>query len=240
MRLLLLVLVAGCHTSEMDYPVGGGGGGGNGGTFRDDAAIDGSGSGSAFVATACVLTDVRDLTSCRTTGSAGLTVTLGTATAITADDGSFTIAAPAIAGVLWDVTDVTRSTVVQSVTAFTGQTRIPVMDAVAFTELRNINGVLPVAGTGSVMIRVTRGGVPVTGEQVVVSPTNDIDTFYDPAIAGDAWTTTGTGAFGTAYLPNVTPGTASLTLSAGGTMQGTLSGIPITDGGVTFVQAVLL
>ena len=54
----------------MDYPVGGGGTHGGGGTIIIDAATDGSATGP-IVATACVLTDARDLTTVRDDGRGG-------------------------------------------------------------------------------------------------------------------------------------------------------------------------
>lgn len=239
MRLVLLVLLVGCHPSDMDYPVGGAGVHGGGGTLIVDAAMDGSATGP-IAGTACVLTDPRDLTSCATTGAAGLTVTLGTATATTADDGSFMIARPTTAGAVWVVTGSAMG-VVESVTAFTGQTRIPVMDAAMLTTLENVNGVQPAPGSGTLMARISRGGIPVAGEMARVIPAT-IDphgTLYDPANAPDAWATSATGPFGTAYAPGATTGTAMLVVSAAGTTQLTVSGIPITDGGVTFVFAEL-
>jgi hypothetical protein len=238
MRLLLLLLVVGCHPSDMDYPVGGGGTHGGGGTLSIDASIDGTGSGSDIMATACVLTDARDLTSCTTAGAAGLAVTLGTAAAITAADGSFTIARPVTTPVVWDVTG---STVVESVTPFAGQTRIPVMEGAMLADLQSSNGVQPSTGTGTLMARISRGGAPVQGVAALVSPatTDPNGSLYDPATASAQWSSIATGSFGTVYVPGAITGTASLTLSAGGTTQGTVSGIPITDGGVTFVFVAL-
>lgn len=230
---LLLVVAVSCKT-ETNYPVGGGGGGGGGGTFHPDAPGDGAGSGSAM-ARACVLTDPRDLTSCAGSGAAGLTVRLGSATATTADDGSFTIARPTGTNVVWDVTG---STVVESVTPYAGQTKISVMDATMFVQLQSDVGAQPVASTGAVLARVLRGGAPVTGEAAIVSPANLMGSYYDGATPS-LWTQTATGAFGTVFEPNVPTGTATLTLSAAGTVQGTISQIPITDGGVTFVVGEL-
>ena len=230
--LLVLVVAASCKT-ETNYPVGGGGGGGGGGVSFNDATIDGAGSGSGTVR-ACVLTDSRDLTSCKTTGVAGLTVKLGTQTATTADDGTFTIAAPTGTNVVWDVTG---STVVESVTSYAGQTRIPVMDSQMFLELQSAVGGQPIAGTGGLLARVVRNSAAVTGETAVVVPAN-AGSWYDGATQL-VWTQTATGTYGTVFEPNVASGSATLKLSAGGTLQATLSAIPITDGGVTFVVAEL-
>jgi len=236
MRALVLGLVvaASCKTA-MDYPVGGGGGGGGGNSLGVDAASMGSGSGSgSAVVRACVLTDPRDLTSCRGSGVAGLTVSLGSATATTADDGTFTIDSPTGTNVEWDVTG---STVVQSVTQYAGQAKISVMDATMLGDLQGANGVTPAAGTGALMMRIARNGAGVMGETVVAVPANDpYGTYYDGATAS-SWTQSGTGTFGTAYLPGIPVGTTSVRLSAGGTVQATISAIPIADGGVTFVIA---
>lgn len=229
---LLLAVAVSCKT-ETNYPVGGGGAGGGGGTSHADAATDGAGSGSA-VARACVLTDPRDLTSCAASGAAGLTVALGNQTATTADDGSFTIAAPTGTNVEWDVTG---STVVESVTPYAGQAKISVMGTTMFADLRGANAVQPVAGYGDLLVRVVRSGAAVPGEVVTSVPVNDpYGTFYD-GLTDQAWTQSATGAFGTAYLPSIPAGTTSVRISAGGTLQATISAIPITDGGMTFIVA---
>jgi hypothetical protein len=236
--IVLLVVVGGfgCRASDMDYPIGGGGGHGGGGTKLIDAAEDGAGSGSDLAATACVLTDPRDLTSCKGTGELGLTVALGSATATTLDDGTFTIARPAGTNLAWEVTG---STVVKSVTPYAAQTRIPVMDSTMLATLQGDNGVQTVAGTGALLIRIVRSGAPVTGETATIVPLNDpYGALYDGASAS-SWTQSGTGAFGTVYLPDVAAGTATVTLHAAGVAQAMIGAIPISDGGVTFVIAEL-
>jgi len=235
MRALVLVLVvaASCKT-ETNYPVGGGGFSGGGNGLHVDAPSDGTGSGSNIVR-ACVLTDPRDLTSCKTAGVAGLTVTLGTQTATTADDGTFTISAPTGTNVVWDVKG---STVVESVTPYAGQTKISVMDSQMFIELQGNVGAQAEATTGGLLARVTRGGNAVIGETAIVTPANQLGSYYDGATAS-SWTQTGTGAYGTVFEPNVPSGSATLKLSAAGTLQATVSAIPITDGGVTFVVTEL-
>src|SRR6185312_3808967 len=99
----------------------------------------------------------------------------------------------------------------------------------------NVGG-QPIANTGGLLARVVHNGAAVTGEAAVVVPDNNLGSYYDGATAA-GWTQTGTGAYGTVFEPNVTSGTATLKLSAGGTLQATLGAIPITDGGVTFVVA---
>jgi len=237
MRLLLLVLLVGCHPSDMDYPVGGGGTHGGGGTLLIDAATDGSATGP-IIATACVLSDARDLTSCAMTGAAGLTVTLGGASATTAADGSFTIARPTTAGAVWDVTG-SAAGVVESVTAFTGQTKIPVMDIGTLTELQSINGHQLVSGTGVVLARVARGGMPVPGETAQLAPLATYDPLYDPATSSTPWATQATGTRGTVFVDGVSPGTATMSFAAAGMTQLTISAIPIADSVVTFVFAEL-
>lgn len=236
MRALVLVLVvaASCKSEMKDYPVGGGGFSGGGGGLHVDAPTDGSGSGSNM-ARACVLTSPRDLTSCAATGAAGLTVTLGTQTATTADDGSFTITAPTGTNVVWDVQG---STVVESVTPYAGQTKISVITSQMFTDLQSYVGQPMVAGSGGLLVRVTRGGAAVTGETAVVTPTNGVGAYYD-GTTDQVWTQIGTGGFGTVFVPNTPAGTATLKLSAGGTVQATLGAIPIVSGGMTFVVAEL-
>ena len=231
--MLVVVVAASCKSEPADYPVGGGGVHGGGGTSLLDAPTDGAGSGSAIVR-ACVLTSSRDLTSCAATGAGDLTVKLGSATATTADDGSFTIAAPTGTNVEWDVTG---GTVVESVTPYAGQAKISVMSTTMFADLRGANAVQPVAGYGDLLVRVVRSGAAVPGEVVTSVPVNDpYGTFYD-GLTDQAWTQSATGAFGTAYLPSIPAGTTSVRISAGGTLQATISAIPITDGGMTFIVA---
>src|SRR5688572_28182346 len=109
----LLAIAAGCGDDGGMFPVGGGGNDG-GFTFpdapkiRNDAAIDSPADGNGaqtvdanlFMGRVCLLTDVRDMDDCATTGAAGLTVRLGTASAVTTNDGSFSIVGQATAGLV--------------------------------------------------------------------------------------------------------------------------------------------
>lgn len=234
------VLVAACSSSN-NYPVlGGGGGGMSGGRDaggRIDAATDGAtdavpGDGGAIAGRVCLLTDLRDLTSCASTGASGLKVTLGTASATTADDGSFTLTKPAGTGLVWQVTG---DTIVTSSMAFGAKATIPAATTTDYANLQGGNGVVAAAGQGAIMARITQAGSPLAGATASANPASQQ---YPVYYATDTqWTTTATGARGTAWLPGLaSTQPAIVTVAAsGGTPSATFS-VTVPDQGIAFVM----
>jgi len=233
MKRMLLVLVVGCHPSGDDYPVAPGGAGfGGGQPGMADAGSGGGDGGPMLLGRVCLMTDPRDQTSCATSGVSGLTVTLGTSVATTADDGTFAIAQPASSTVIWDITG---STILESIAPFAAQAVIPAMPIDLYGQLEGDNGVVPQAGQGAVMVRVVSGGVPLAGAAVTVSPPTVYGTFYDGSTPA-TWTMVQTGAFGAAWMPGITTGAAAITVTPpqGGTPV-TISNIPIGEAALTFL-----
>ena len=231
-RALLVLVVVGCHPTGDDYPVAPGGAGVGGGLPHFiDAAGDSSDGGPMLLGRVCVMTDPRDQTSCAATGAGGLTVTLGTSIATTADNGTFSIAQPSSSTLIWDTTG---STIVEGVTPFAAQAVIPVMPLVLYAQLEGDNGVVPQAGQGAAMVRVVHGGVPVAGAAVTIAPQGVYGTFYDGSTPS-AWTGNGTGGFGQAWIPGVTTGTGTITVMAQAATPVMISNVPIKEGALTLL-----
>ena len=235
-RVLLLVLVAGCHSDGNDYPVTTGGGGFGGGQPQiADAGVDGGDGGALILGRVCLMTDPRDQTSCAATGVGGLVVTLGTATGTTADDGTFTVGRPSGSNIVWDVTG---STVLESLTPFTAQAIIPAMPLGLYAQLEADNGVIAQAGQGAVMLRVLQAGAPLVGATATITPPTVYGTFYDGSTPA-TWTANGTGAFGTAWMPGEVTGTADVTVTPQGGTATTLGAVPIKEAAITFLTEEL-
>lgn len=230
--LLVLVVLAACHPSdENDFPVAPGGGGFGGGQLAAPDAATGGDGGPALVARVCLMTDPRDQGSCAATGAGGLTVTLGTSIATTADDGTFAIARPASTSLVWVITG---TTIVPSVMSFAAQPKVPALPITLYAQLQGDNGVVPQAGQGAAMVRVVHGSVLVPSATVTISPAGIYATLYDGATPS-GWTQSATGSFGAAWMPGVTAGTANITVTPQGGTPVVISQVPIVDGGVTFL-----
>jgi hypothetical protein len=172
MRRLVLVIAfagaVGCKTDETMYPIIPGGPGGPG-IGNHDAAVagDSSDAGPLISGKVCVITDARDLVTCATTNSGGLSVVLGTKAASTAADGSFMIATPQGSNLEWQVS---ASTVVSTDMSFSTSTTIPVLSATTYIDLESNNGVLEVQGQGAILARVVQAGAPVAHATASTSP----------------------------------------------------------------------
>ena len=240
-RVLLVLVVVGCHPGGDDYPVAPGAAGVGGGlpTFAD-AGFDGSGAngGPQLIGQVCLITDPRDQTSCASTGAGGLTVTLGTSVATTADNGTFTIARPSGSNITWDVSEPALNSIIESITPFTAQAVIPAMPTVVYGQLEGDNGVVPQAGQGAVMLRVTQFGVPVAGATATAVPGGVYGTFYDGPTPS-AWTANGTGSFGTAWIPALLAGSVDVTVMPQGGTPVVLSLVPIKEAAITFLTEEL-
>jgi hypothetical protein len=230
--LLTLVLGFGCHRSDNDFPIGvGGPGPGAGGPGAVDAAPDGRDASAQLSAHVCLLIDPRDQTTCAGSGAGGLTVTLGTAQSTTADDGTFTINRPSGSMIMWAVTG---TTVVPSISIFSAQTSVPAMPTALYAQLLGDNGVVAQTGQGDVFLRVASGSAAVTGATATIQPAGIYGTFYDGSTPSN-WTGRSTGAFGAAWMPQVTAGTATVTVTPQAGSAATLGDVPVVDGTLTFL-----
>lgn len=232
--LALVALLGACDEASEPFPVTPGGGSGTGSATQPDATVDAPGDASTTItARACLLlADVQTLGGCAVTGAGGLTVELGTETAITGDDGTFTIMRPAdTTDLVWRIsgTDVFSSAVELGTIV-----SLPVIARTAYDEILAATNAAIANGDGALMVRVVRGGVAVQGAVLDVSPapTND-QVFYD-GIDQTVWETTATGMFGVAWVPSQPVGMATLTVTTGATII-TVPGVPVFQDTITFV-----
>jgi hypothetical protein len=215
---LVLALAAACQADLTKYPEGpgggrlpGGGGGGPDGGTGDGGDTDG---GPQLTGRVCLLSDLRDVTGCA--GNAkGLRVSLGTRTATTVDAaGSFTISAPQGAGFTWRVVGDTADRIITSVMPFGTDNTIPVIGFEDYQQLLGTNTAAVGALQGSIMVRVVKGTVPVTGVTATLAGQDQV--FYDALNSELDWNTgtVGTGRNGMVWIPGVTlPVPATTTLS---------------------------
>jgi hypothetical protein len=248
-RLVMFALVAslvGCgeEADEM-FPINPGGGGGTGGTSRRDASVvgDGGDGGNLITGRVCVfVANLRTLspTNCVTTGADGITVELGTSSAMTTADGGFTLTRPAdTTGLYWRVTDPTVVTsLVKYGTTFGASTAplLPAWDVASYADMIAANSAA--VGNG-IVIRVTNAGAPVTGATVTTTPAPDSETFYDSDddanwnTVGDA---TGTGGNGVAWISSIAGTSAQVVVTSGQAMK-TIDGVQVATDALTFVTA---
>ena len=214
-RLLVsLVLLAACKSEGDDFPIAPGGDDSVISPMIDasvDAPRDGA-PGSLIDGRVCVLIDPRNHTSCADSGAAGIGVMLGTSSAVTEEDGAFTIVAPPGSNLVWIVGG---GGVATSVMAVGAAHLIPVIDVATQEDLLLDNGVITPADQGQVFVRSLRGGLPLAGVTATVTPPGAPPTFavrYD-GLTPIAWTETATGMFGVAWLPGVPAGTVSVTVT---------------------------
>lgn len=237
-RLVAIALIAACSTEEpgVGFPIQPGGGVGIGGSSFADAAIDSGDASATITGRVCLLvTNLHTLTNCAATGADSLTVTLGTSTALTAADGTFSIMRPASTTDLsWSVTG---AGIVASSVAFGPTTTLPAFDAAAYQQMISANNVVTSASDGAMIVRITRAGTLVAGATVDTVPAPLSDVYYD---SGDdlSWNIGGgTGTNGVAWIPSIPGDSAQVTISSGG-MDSMLAGnIPLPDNTIRFVFA---
>jgi hypothetical protein len=241
-RLAVVALVlAGCESKELEwYPIEPGGGGGTGGSTTPDAATDAGDASTMISGRVCLLgANLRTVSTaaCATTGADNLSVLLGTSSATTTADGSFTLLRPATtSGVYWRVSGAGAVTSLVAYGAKFGTAAmpmLPVFDTIAYEQMVSDN---QAASTQGVIVQVTKGSAVVSGATVQITPTQDGSIYYDDAIDA-AWdTVNGTGAFGVAWIPSVAGTSAQLTVTSNA-MQTVFTGIPLSTGALTFLTA---
>lgn len=234
---LAALLVAGCSQGDgqkYDIPTGGGGGGGGGGgsgELPDAGTGSGSGSGSQITGLVCLVSDLRQPNACATSGAGGYTVKLDGATATTAADGSFAIAAPTSTNVMFEVDGADIAT---SLMAYSAAHRIPIVKAVDYVDLQNTNGMSQVGSTGDVFVHVVHAGTSVGSVGGTVTPAATYSTLYDGSTAG-SWTMTGTSMYGMIWFPGIPMGSATLSITPQGQATTVVNAVPVGDGTITWV-----
>ena len=205
-----LVLTVACKANPDDYPVGGGPGGSGVGSGAD-AATDGNGdAGAQLHGRVCVVSDLRTPTAgCQPDHLLPLkiAVSLGSRTAMTADDGSFTIAAPQGSGFTWIASSgpgTLGETITRSAMPFGTDNTIPAVTVTRYNDLLGGNGSgMLVDQQGSVVMRLIKAGVPASNV-VATAPTDAlVEPRYDDANNANTWGTNLTDKFGIVWLPTV-------------------------------------
>lgn len=226
-----------CSPASDKLPVtGGGGGGGTGGHGSGvlDAAADAVGDGGT-TGRVCLLADPRMLDSCASTGAGGLTVTLGSGSATTADDGTFSLVVTPSSDLVWQASG---SAIMTSLVPYGPSTTIPALSTTTYEDLTTGNGVVPVAGEGDVFVQISEGGSALAGAKVSVSPPPAYAPYYDSS-SSTTWNQNFTGMYGVAWVPGIGSGTATVTVTppSGSGSAFMVSG-PVGDQTLTFITAV--
>ena len=239
-----LLALAACKSDPKDFMVGGGGGGGGGGG-ADAPKVQDAAKAAVLAIDAnmldgrvCLVDDANNLTDtskCATTTAGGLTVRLGSQTALTGADGTFSIVNDPAAQPVWRVT----GTGVVSSFAPLGNYYVPALTSSGYTALRTANTVNnTVPGQGDVMVLHFQNGQGVAGATAnsTSTPAPLYSTFYSTGMAKWAQQTA-TDLHGMAWLPGIDVGNVNIA-SVLGTTTLTSSGVPVYDQGLTFVQVI--
>lgn len=192
------------------------------------ADVSGDGSGT-LTGRVCVVADLRNLTSCTTADASGITVTLGASSAITATDGTFSIAAPSGSNLTWTVSAVGF---VPSVVPLGLVHLLPLVTQDRYNEMLLDNGVILGTGQGSLFTRVIRNAAPAVGVTATVDPPSLYGPLYDGANA-ILWDLDATGETAVIWIPDVLEGSTTLTLMPPATTPLPVS-IPVVEAAITF------
>lgn len=240
--LAAIALCAACGSSTMNYPppTGGGTDGGSspdapnppdGGVLPDAPGAD-AGSAGTLTGRVCLANDPRDLRACAATGAGGLRVALGDATALTADDGSFTIAGMFASGMEWHVTGANIVTSIMELPDY----QIPAITTATYTAMLANNNAALQPGQGTLMVTLVQNGISPVGATAALDPPGFYAPFYDAA-STTVWDqgTAGVGSGGTVWLPGVDVGSVTLTATPmGSTMKFATPTQPIADHAITY------
>ncbi|MDQ3341307.1 MAG: hypothetical protein M4D80_39640 [Myxococcota bacterium] len=232
-RPLLLSILAACNPSDGgEFPVEPGGPNPGGmGKMLDAAPIDAAepDASAELTGRVCLVSDLRGL-ACAATGAAGITVTLGTQTATTLANGSFTMMTPSGSNLVWRAS---RNDLITSVMAFGPSKTIPIIGDQDYIDLQNANSVTLVAGEGSIVARIVRNNVAVSGAVVAISPVAQFAAKYD-GLTSSAWTELSTSAAGTVWIPGAGLGANVVTATPpSGTPA--MEAVVVEDQAITYV-----
>jgi hypothetical protein len=231
--LLIAALLCGCsEESTHGFPIMPGGGG-QGSVGVVDAGVEsGDGMPSQLSGRVCLLNDARQPGSCAGSGADGFTVTLGSQTATTAADGSFTMTRPTGTGLIWNVTG---TGIEPSAMRLSSGTTIPAIQSLLYGDMIASMTAVVSVDTGAIIARLRKTNAAITDAVVIASPAPDSETYYD-GLDVTSWELDATGGFGVVWISAIAPGTASLTVD-NGSAQNTVGGIPVFAGAITFELA---
>jgi hypothetical protein len=250
MRLALsaLVVLSGACVAEEDHgPVrnpGGGGGGGGSGQGGDARMVDAGGSDGgdgAINGLVCVVSDLRSPDACPAVAARiGVSVKAGAATAVSGDDGRFTIAASGAVAVL-DLADGSATLERSVVPVAVGPSLVhtPVILEADFADvLTSLDQAVPDGG-GTVVVYVQDGTGPAAGVAFDAATGSSIAPYYDDGAALQWRQGGGTGLAGVALFVDVPAGSATLTGTAPDQRVARVSSVPVIAGAITFVRVGL-
>jgi hypothetical protein len=220
--LACVVLVACFPSSSDDYPIEPGGPGAGGTT----------GGGSTGGTT-------TPTTSCDPSNLAGMTVTLGNQTAITAADGTFSMTAPTEPGLSFEVTSNTPGATVKSVAPVTpamlatGSIVVPAVRSSTLETIAADNATTLDPASGQLFLNAASANGTGVAEIEAAASQSTAQLLYEDTAT--TWDGQSTGIHGAVWLTNATVGAVSMTLSKTGTNPLTVPNLPIEPGAVTFV-----
>jgi hypothetical protein len=212
-----VALLAGCQNLHDPNPITPGGPAGPGSnTTEIDAREDIGDGGTELGGRVCLVTDLRSPSSgCATSGADNITVTLGTKTTLTNQDGTFTIEAPTGSNLVWHAA---REDLITSAVSFSTDFTIPAITIDDYAELLGGNGVLLTPGQGSLIIRVVQAASLLAGATATVNPVSQFAPFYDGNSAS-SWDRDTTDVRGTIWITGASAGATvvAITPSVGAT-----------------------
>ena len=212
--LVAVALLAACSKEPSEgFPINPGGGG-TGSSFVPDAPPPADDGNTTINGKVCLLlSSPHTLATCATTAAGGISVTLGSAMATTSDYGSFTLMKPAnTTNLFWRVSALGLEA---SAIKYGTTTTLPAIDSASYQEMVASTGATIGAGTGALMMRITRQGFAVAGA-TLAAPSADSGIYYDGPSQTE-WQQISTGTFGVAWAPSIATGTPSLTITSGST-----------------------
>ena len=229
----LLLAIGACKSPSGDdeFPVDPNGNGKNPiGMGLDASTIDTPTIGDgAIMGRVCLVRDLRGL-ACSDTNAGQITVTLGTQSAVTADNGTFTLTPPSGSNLVWRASG---AGVISSVMPFGTTAVIPSITDIDYQDLQNANSVILSSGQGSIVARIVHGTTPIAGATASAKPDPQYATKYD-GVAALAWTELATSNAGVAWIAGADVGTATVTVTpASGT--GAIEAVHVEDQAITYV-----
>lgn len=234
----LVLVLAACGGSDGfsdDYPVrpGGGGIGGVTNGHPPDAAPPADSDGST-PGKVCVISDLRRWTNgCSTTMAGGLTVTMGTATAITAANGNFSI----IPSPTTTMIQVDGPGIETSINPYTpGLTFYSAIapTTAAWNLVQGATGFSVTDGDGSAIIELLDDGTEASGIIADSAPAPAAgQEYYDNAGNKDTWSIDSTDGDSKVMFPDLPPGSVSVTATIGTVRMGSRS-FPVVADAITF------
>ncbi|MEO8704964.1 MAG: hypothetical protein ABI867_33230 [Kofleriaceae bacterium] len=212
-RLLVVIAIgaAGCSKGHADL---------GGGALTDapprppDAAIEepseDAPDAAEVMAHVCLVTDLRNITTCDSGGPGAQLVTLGNQVRTTSPNGTFMFVPPTGTDLFWHVSgNGIRSSRMNLRRAANGDLimpiSIPVIGEAAYQTLFAANGGVEAANQGALVIQFIRDAPPGPLAGVTVSGIGTLEVLYD-GVSPTIWDTDETGPRGMAWIPSVPAG----------------------------------